>query len=263
MTTSNEKRRHNLARMNMRGLLDAFFRYAAVRTYLILGAASIFAMWHWYVTIAPPIVAMLAALIVYPLVWYLLHRFVLHEQYLYKWTMTAATWKRIHFDHHQDPNDLSVLFGALYTTLPTIGLVTLPIGYAIGGPAGAASAFGTGMLTTCAYEFCHCVQHLNTQPRTAFMKRIKRLHLAHHFHDESGNFGITNFLWDRLLGTYYADVGGRPRSATVFNIGYTAEMARAYPWVNRLSGGTRGDGNPRRFRDKQEPDADQSGRLRF
>ena len=25
--------------------------------------------------------------------------------------------------------------------------------------------------------------------------------MAHHFHDETGNFGITSFLWDRLFGT--------------------------------------------------------------
>ena len=35
------------------------------------------------------------------------------------------------------------------------------------------------------------------------MQRLKRLHLAHHFHNEQGNFGITNFLWDRLFGTFY------------------------------------------------------------
>jgi len=95
------------------------------------------------------------------------------------------------------------------------------------------------------------------------MKNIKRLHLAHHFHDESGNFGITNFFWDRVFGTYYGDVSARPRSATVFNIGYTEEMAQAYPWVDRLSGGTRGDGNPRRFREDQSSGTPEAGRLRF
>jgi len=131
MTTS--KRRHNLARMNMHDLLRAFFQYAAVRTYLIVGAISVVAALHWYVELWPLLVAALATIFVYPLVWYVLHRYVLHGQYLYKSPLTASMWKRIHFDHHQDPNDLSVLFGALYTTLPTIGAVTLPIGYAIGG----------------------------------------------------------------------------------------------------------------------------------
>jgi hypothetical protein len=33
----------------------------------------------------------------------------------------------------------------------------------------------------------------------------------------------------------------------VFNIGYTAEMAEEYPWVQELSGGVRRDGSPRPF----------------
>ncbi len=38
-----------------------------------------------------------------------------------------------------------------------------------------AIAFAAGLLSTCFYEFCHCVQHLNTAPKTAFMKRLKQL----------------------------------------------------------------------------------------
>jgi hypothetical protein len=49
-----------------------------------------------------------------------------------------------------------------------------------------------------------------------------------------------------------------PRSPTVFNLGYTAEDARKYPWVDRLSGGTRGDGHPRRFWEEQHRDAIQA-----
>ena len=88
-----------------------------------------------------PAAAAAAAVLGYPLVWYLLHRYVLHGRLLYRFPQTAALWKRIHFDHHQDPNDLGVLFGALYTTLPTIFIVTAPIGWLIGGASAAAAAF--------------------------------------------------------------------------------------------------------------------------
>ncbi len=91
---------------------------------------------------------------------------MLHGQYLYRSPLTAKVWKRIHFDHHQDPHNLVVLFGALYTTIPTIALVTIPVGYLIGGPSAAALAFSMGILSTLFYEFCHCVQHLNTTPKT-------------------------------------------------------------------------------------------------
>ena len=69
---------------------------------------------------------------------------MLHNRLLYKSQLTAKVWKRIHYDHHQNPHDLSVLFGALYTTLPPILLLTLPIGWLIGGAAGAAAAMAAG-----------------------------------------------------------------------------------------------------------------------
>ena len=64
---------------------------------------------------------------------------------------------------------------------------------------------------------------------------MKKRYLAHHFHSERGNFGITNFMWDRLFGTYYPDPKTFPESATTFNLGYTGEEAERYPWVAVLS----------------------------
>ena len=228
-------RTHDLGRMDLGDLVRVFFTYPAVIAYLVLGAfgaalsaATAEAVW-------PPITAVGLTLLAYPPVEYLLHRFVLHGRYLYKSALTASVWKRIHFDHHQDPHDLRVLFGALHTTLPTIALVTLPIGYAVGGFSGVVAAFTTGALVTCGYEFVHCVQHLNYVPKSAFLQRTKRLHMAHHFHNETGNFGITSPLCDILLGTLYERPKDVPRSETVFNLGYTAEESARYPWVARTS----------------------------
>jgi sterol desaturase/sphingolipid hydroxylase (fatty acid hydroxylase superfamily) len=257
-------RTHNLSRMNLADLVRAYFTYPAILTYLVLGViATVLAILQPSSTIRLLIAAALATLL-YPLVWYSLHRFVLHGRYLYKWRQTAAVWKRIHFDHHQDPHNLRVLFGALYTTLPTIAIVTIPLGWLIGGIGGSCAAFASGVFTTCFYEFCHCVQHLNHTPKSAFLQRIKRLHLAHHFHNETGNFGITNFFWDRVFGTFYPKAKAVARSETVFNLGYTAAEAERYPWVAAISGGTRGDGNPRRFRtaSADDPIADEAAGLR-
>jgi sterol desaturase/sphingolipid hydroxylase (fatty acid hydroxylase superfamily) len=66
---------------------------------------------------------------------------------------------------------------------------------------------------------------------------MKARHMAHHFHDERGNFGITNYFWDRLFGTYYDRIDKAKKSATVFNLGYTPEIAERYPQVANLSGG--------------------------
>jgi sterol desaturase/sphingolipid hydroxylase (fatty acid hydroxylase superfamily) len=239
-------RTHNLGRMDMAELIRAFVTYPTVLAYVLYALISLGVTIYLLpgASMLRLAIAVALAIAVYPMAWYLIHRFMLHGQYLYKSRWTAATWKRIHFDHHQDPHDLRVLFGTLYTTLPTIAIITITVGWLVAGPAGGAVAFATGLLTTIFYEFAHCVQHLNTTPKSKYMQRVKRLHLAHHFHNEQGNFGITNFIWDRLLGTYYGKAKNVGRSATVFNLGYTAEMAEKYPWVQVLSGGVRRDGGP-------------------
>jgi len=240
--------RYNLARMNMRELVRAYISHYAVATYFAFAAASFVAAISLATAWVPVLAAAIVAVIVYPIVWYALHRWVLHGAFLYKRKVSSGVWKRIHFDHHQDPHDLGVLFGALYTTLPTIAIFSLPLGYAIAGPAGSAAAFCAGLLTTCFYEFCHSAQHLNYVPRTKMMQKMKRRHLLHHFHNENGNHGITNFLVDRLFGTFYAKAKEMPKSATVFNLGYDEEQAETFPWVAELSGTIRVGSAGRRWR---------------
>ena len=161
----------------------------------------------------------------------------MHGRFLYRRPETAALWKRIHYDHHVDPNDLGVLFGALITTLPTIVLVTVPIGWLIAGPAGAAAALGkrAGRPPASTSSATAC-QHLPFTPRYAWLREIKKRHLAHHFHNEQGNFGITNFLCDRLLGTYYDSPKAVARSETVFDLGYRGGEVHRFPWVAELTG---------------------------
>ena len=226
---------HLLDRMTLRGLVKAYFTYPAIQVYLLLAVVSIGATLFLLEALLPVIAAAVLGVLVYPLVWYLLHRYVLHGRLLYHFPQTAALWKRIHFDHHQDPNDLGVLFGALYTTLPTMFFITAPIGWLIGGSSAAAAAFSAALVTTCFYEFCHCIQHLPFTPRWAWLRRMKKLHLAHHFHSEKGNFGITSFVCDRVLGTFYEHPREVARSQTVFNLGYTLEEAERYPWVALLT----------------------------
>jgi sterol desaturase/sphingolipid hydroxylase (fatty acid hydroxylase superfamily) len=237
-------RAHYLDRMTFRELVVAYFQHYTILSYLALTVACI-AVFAWSPSApVPTVAAILAAAVVYPAVWYALHRWVLHGQWMYKLPMFAKTWKRIHYDHHQDPNHLEVLFGALHTTLPTIAIATIPVGYALGGVGAAAAAFGAGLLITCYYEFIHCIQHLAFKPRFKAIARMKKLHMEHHFFDENGNYGITNYLPDRLLGTFYDRRQRKGRSPTVFNLGYTEEVARTYPWVASLSGGV-ASGHPR------------------
>jgi sterol desaturase/sphingolipid hydroxylase (fatty acid hydroxylase superfamily) len=238
-------RSHHLDRMTFRELVVAYFQYYAIQAYLLLAVAALYVAVAYPATLQQVAASAVFAVAAYPLAWYALHRWVLHGQWMFKSPLTAKVWKRIHYDHHQDPNHLEILFGALYTTLPTIALLTLPVGYAIGGIGGAATAFAAGLLTTCVYEFVHCVQHLAYKPKAKFLVDMKARHMAHHFHDETGNFGITDFTWDKLFGTFYERPERPAKSPTVFNLGYTPEVATVYPWVADQSGGVE-TAHPRR-----------------
>jgi sterol desaturase/sphingolipid hydroxylase (fatty acid hydroxylase superfamily) len=228
-------REYNLDKMTLRQLVIAFFTHYSIQVYLLLAAVGIVLAALWAETVWAPVRSALVMVLLYPLVEYVLHRWLLHATWLYKSPLTAKAWKRIHYDHHQNPHDLTVLFGALYTTLPTILLITLPLGWLLGGAAGSAAAMSAGMLIFSVYEFCHCVQHLPFTPSNPWLREIKKRHLAHHFHSEQGNFGITSGIWDRVFGTLYGQMRGVERSPTTFNLGYTGAEREQYPWVAELS----------------------------
>jgi sterol desaturase/sphingolipid hydroxylase (fatty acid hydroxylase superfamily) len=243
------KRSHYLDRMTLGQLTAAYFQHYTIVVYLVV--AALCAVGFAIVPAGPwqTLGAIAAAVAIYPLAWHLLHQFVLHGRWMWKQKWLSPTWKRIHYDHHQDPNHLEVLFGALHTTLPTIALTTLPIGWLIGGAeghwGGAFAALGAGILTTCYYEYMHCIQHLSFKPKWKWVQHMKQRHNEHHYFDEDGNFGITNYVFDRLFGTYYEKRDRPRRSETVFNLGYDEQVALRYPWVKDLSGGI-ASGHPRR-----------------
>lgn len=238
-------RAHDLGRMTLGDLTRTYFLYPGIAVYLFLAAVSFAVAGFTYTGAWPLVIAAIAASVVYPVAWYAIHRFIMHGRWIYRMPGMAAFWKRIHFDHHQDPQDLRVLFGAVHHEIVTVAVVTLPVGWLIGGAPAAATAMGVALLTTCLYEFVHCVQHLNHLPKWKWLQDMKRAHVAHHYHSEKGNYGIVDFFWDRVFGTYYASAADEPRSPTVFNLGYTREEAEKYPKVLELSGGVLRDDGPR------------------
>jgi sterol desaturase/sphingolipid hydroxylase (fatty acid hydroxylase superfamily) len=230
-------RANDLGRMTLGELAVAYATYPSVLLYAALaigcfvGAVLLGALALPVRTLA----ALAATLLIFPFYEYALHRFVLHNRTLYKSPLTADVWKRIHYDHHQDPNRLNVLFGSPSNTLIAVFAPSLPIGYLIGGWSSALIAASLALVLFAFYEFCHCVQHLNYTPKSAWLRRIKKHHMAHHFHNETGNFGITSTFVDRLVGTHYEDRGARPRSPHIYDLGYDEAEAARYPWVAERS----------------------------
>ncbi|AHJ64608.1 Fatty acid hydroxylase family protein [Granulibacter bethesdensis CGDNIH4] len=229
-------RSYDLGKMTLPELWVAYLTYPAIQLYFALMAGCALLAAIFYQGAGGILLSVMAAILIYPFVWYGIHRFILHGRWLYRMRWTARLWKRVHFDHHQDPHRLEVLFGDPLNTIPTMAVITLPVGAWLGGIAGGASALGGAMMMTCVYEFFHCIQHLNYKPKSRILQYMKRVHLLHHFHDESGNYGIINFLPDILAGTYYRDTRARPRSPHVFNLGYDMQEAHRYPWVMQATG---------------------------
>lgn len=238
--TAWKRQQHLLNRMGIKELNAAYFTYPGVQTYLALMVLAVFAAVYYGGAPGLLIWAFMSAVIGHPVIWYITHRFILHSKLLMRFKFTAKLWKRTHYDHHQRPNELGVLFGGLHTTLPPIALIYGPIGFWIAGPGGAALAIASGIFMTMFYEYVHCIQHLGFMPKETtrigrFLAYVKRAHLLHHFHDENGNYSITAFWLDAVLGSYYKDATQRARSATARNIGYTDEMAEKYPWVRQAT----------------------------
>jgi len=224
-----------LSRMTFEDLVRAYVTYPGIQVYaaiiiasLVGGLAIMASPWRFAGSIA-------AGALLFPIAWYVTHRFILHGSWMYKTPYLAKFWKRVHYDHHRFPSDLSVLFGGLHTTLPPVFAIAGPLGWAIGGAPGALGAIAGFLVMTCYTEFLHSGQHLAFEPKSAFWKTIKKRHLAHHFHNENGNYGIAEFFWDKLFRTFYGETEEIARTATTRNLGYTDETAERFPWVKDLT----------------------------
>lgn len=147
---------------------------------------------------------------------YLFHRFLFHMK-----TPTnpflLKTIKRLHFDHHLDPNNLKLLFLPLWFSLPN-GLIAAGVFYLISGSMQLTIAFLAGLIVYFMYyEWKHYIAHKPIQPRTEMGKRIKKAHLWHHFKNENYWFGVTHTSIDKTFGTY-KDQNSVEKSETARNL---------------------------------------------
>lgn len=147
---------------------------------------------------------------------YLFHRFLFHMK-----TPTnpflLKTIKRLHFDHHLDPNNLKLLFLPLWFSLPN-GLIAAGVFYLITGSTQLTIAFLSGLIAYFMYyEWKHYIAHKPIQPRTEMGKKMKKAHLWHHFKNENYWFGVTHTSIDKTFGTY-KDQNSVEKSETARNL---------------------------------------------
>ena len=156
----------------------AYLAFAEIRTYEVIGLILV-----GYVT--------------WTLVEYWLHRVVFHFEP--ERGLGARLHWMLHGVHHDHPNDPLRLVMPPSASVPLALAFCLVFWLVLG--AGDAPAFSAGFLGGyLAYDMVHYHVH-HHQPRTRVGRRLRELHMRHHFQDDERGFGVSAPYWDRVFRT--------------------------------------------------------------
>src|ERR1700685_4095137 len=105
----------------------------------------------------------------------------------------------IHGIHHDHPNDPMRLVMPPAVSLPLAALFIWVFSLVLGTPA--FLPFGAGFLAGYLfYDMLHYHVH-HHRPTTALGKRLRELHMRHHFQDHERGYGVSAPFWDHVFGT--------------------------------------------------------------
>jgi dihydroceramide fatty acyl 2-hydroxylase len=128
---------------------------------------------------------------------YWLHRLVFHFE-PEKGIGARLHWI-IHGVHHDHPNDPLRLVMPPSVSVPLSSLFVLGFYAVLGSPA--FLPFGAGFLIGyLGYDMLHYHVHHHT-PKTAAGKKLRELHMRHHFQDHECGYGVSAPFWDYVFGT--------------------------------------------------------------
>jgi dihydroceramide fatty acyl 2-hydroxylase len=106
----------------------------------------------------------------------------------------------IHGVHHDHPNDPLRLVMPPSVSVPLSSLFCLGFWAVLGTPHWYA--FGAGFLAGyLLYDMTHYFLH-HHKPKSRFGKRLRELHMRHHFQDDTTGFGISAPYWDTVFRTF-------------------------------------------------------------
>ena len=134
---------------------------------------------------------------VWTLTEYWLHRVVFHFEP--ENGLGARLHWMIHGVHHDHPNDPKRLVMPPSASVPLALLFAL-VFYAVLG-AQWWMPFTAGFLAGyLAYDMIHYHVH-HHRPRTPVGRKLRELHMRHHFQDHERGFGVSAPYWDHVFGT--------------------------------------------------------------
>jgi dihydroceramide fatty acyl 2-hydroxylase len=129
---------------------------------------------------------------------YWLHRLVFHFE-PEKGIGARIHWM-IHGVHHDHPNDPLRLVMPPAASIPLAIIVVGAIFLIFGSTHGPAVSAGF-LIGYIVYDEIHYALHHHT-PTTRFGKRLRELHMRHHFQDDEKGFGISAPYWDVVFRTF-------------------------------------------------------------
>jgi dihydroceramide fatty acyl 2-hydroxylase len=140
---------------------------------------------------------LLGGYLVWTLTEYWLHRIVFHFE-PEKGIGARLHWI-IHGVHHDHPNDPMRLVMPPSVSIPLATLFVWAFYAVLGSPAFLpfSAAFLAGYL---GYDMLHYHVH-HHRPKTALGKRMRELHMRHHFQDHERGYGVSAPFWDHVFGT--------------------------------------------------------------
>ena len=131
----------------------------------------------------------------WPVVEYLLHRFLGHDLKL------KTLFKKEHTRHHAETNYFAPLKYKLAAAVPVVSFSIFALNW-ITKDMTIAVTFTLGFVMMFSfYEYVHWSFHAKA-PKSKFGLELRKHHLAHHFQSPKMNHGVTSMWMDKMFGTY-------------------------------------------------------------
>jgi dihydroceramide fatty acyl 2-hydroxylase len=190
-------------------VLDRFTRVHPAVPVIIFVPAIVLLTFEGFLhnSVAAAVALVAAGYVFWTLFEYWLHRLVFHFEP--EDGIGARLHWMIHGVHHDHPNDPLRLVMPPSVSVPLALLLLTGFWLVLGWDA--SLAFGGGFLAGyLAYDMLHYHVHHHT-PRTPLGRRLRELHMRHHFQDDERGFGISAPYWDRVFGTAPSGSANRVR----------------------------------------------------
>jgi sterol desaturase/sphingolipid hydroxylase (fatty acid hydroxylase superfamily) len=180
---------------------DVRYRFLLIPFMCYVPLASGFCLWAWRDTAIPEVArpaVMALGMLVWTLIEYLLHRFLLH--FRPRASRLLAIVEMLHLGHHRSPRDEAKITVPVFASLPIAGGLLGLFRLMAGSWQVAALLISGTIVGYLYYELVHFWVHCGTR-RGRWLKQPRRNHFFHHFRDQTRCFGVTTPLWDQILGT--------------------------------------------------------------